>query len=342
MKYILLILFFFSHNLSASEVTTLFNKKRYDDVAKIYFNKEEFNKITDKEAIMVSYSLRAIGRFREDTKLLANLIKKRFSKEHQSIHELIKQKTTLDSADYPKALLVLYWNMYNDYAALIMSYPKHHPMLEKDFKYFQIFRNILSELEFREGKVEKTNDKVMSHLQYLKDIEYEYTRNWTFSYVSWQTASTITRSSTGKQIKLISTNQGICAGGDIGIENGFNYFALEGCLMAGSGGVTAYGDIQTEYQQTVAAYGLKIGPSYYRIISSSKTKIGFSIPLVYTIQNLTQPEDTDYRVKENSPLSFLPTLTARWQFTKWFVKTEFGQFIGKNEAYWSLGLGRSF
>lgn len=341
----LLLIFFvtlLSSEVFAEDIRTKFKNKKYHEIAALYDNKSVYRKLPTKDIILVSYSLRAVGRFRDDAKIVASLIKKHHATDHQKIHDSIKKKETLDSEDYPKSLLTLYWNLYNDYAAIILSHQKNNPLLEKDKKYFQTFRTILSELEFREGKVEKTNDKVMEHLQYLIDLEYHYVRNWSISYVSWQTSSDLLRTSNNTTTKLIVTNQGLCVGGDFGIENGFYHFALEGCGLFGSGGVSSFANDSVTYQQNLSAFGFKVGPSIYKIVSSSKTRLGISLPVIYTSQKLTQPEATEYIVSEIKPISFVPTLIARWQFDKWFVKTEFGQYIGKSEVFWGLGTGRAF
>lgn len=341
MKILILLMLFFSQSVFASKVEELFKEKKYQEVASL-FQDSRFNSLSAKDMILVSYSLRALGRYRDNTRLIVSMIKKLYSKEHSEIYKKIQNKVTLDAADYPKPLLFLYWNMYNDYAYIIKSYTKSNSQLNKDKSHFQYFRNILSELEFREGKVEKTNDQVTSHLQYLKDIEYNFSSSLQVQYISWQYSATITRNSTGRKTDLIVTNQGTCLGGDIGVESGFYQYSLEGCFLTGSGGVTSYGTSEVTYKQNLTAYGIKIGPSAYKIVSSSKSRIGISLPILFTSQKMTQPEDTDYVVNQESLINFVPTLNARWQFDKWYLKTEFGQYFGKKETLWALGVGRQF
>lgn len=342
MKIFILLFFLISQPALSSEVKELFKQKKYQQVASYFDNLKRFNTLAPSEMILVSYSLRNLGRYRDNTKLIVIMIKKFYGKEHAQIFEKIQKKITLDSEDYPKSLILLYWNMYNDYAYIIKSYKKSDSQLEKDKTNFQNFRNFLSELEFREGKVEKTYDQVTSHLQYLNDIKYKFSSSLQLQYISWQYSATITKLSTGIKTDLIITNQGSCFGGDVGFESGFYHYALEGCLLSGSGGVTSYGTSSLTYKQNLTAYGVKLGPSAYKIVSSSKSRIGISLPILYTSQKMTQPDDPDYVVNQGTLVDFVPTLNARWQFDKWYLKTEFGQYFRKKETLWAIGVGRQF
>jgi hypothetical protein len=326
----------------ASEVGTLFKRKEYKKIAARYIKPEKHKALTTKEMIMLSHSLRMLKRYREDTRIIAKIIKKDHQSNHVKIRKHIANKETLDSEDYPKSLPVLYWYLFNDYAQILLSYDKLTPQIEKDKIFFNTFRNILSELEFREGKVERLNDKVVSHLQHLENKVYRLSASWNLQYVSWQHSATLTRASTNSKTSLILTNQGYCLGGDIGVENGFYHFNMDGCLLVGSGGVSAYGDSNITYEQNVPAFGLKIGPTASMIVSSSKSRIGIGLPLIYTSQKLTQPNDTDYKVEEESPLAMLATINSRWQFDRWYLRIEFGQYFAKQESFWGLGFGRQF
>ena len=326
----------------ASQVGSLFKKKEYQKIVSRYIKPEKHKHLTTKEMVMLSYSLRKLKRYREDTRIVAKIITKDHRADHAKIRKHIAKKETLDADDYPKSLPVLYWYLFNDYAQLLLSYKSLSPQIEKDKIYYNTFRNILSELEFREGKVERLNDKVVSHLQYLEDKVYKISASWNLQYVSWQHSATLLRNSTGAKTGLILTNQGYCLGGDVGIENGFYHFNLDGCLLVGAGGVSAYGDPNITYQQKVPAVGLKVGPTASMIVSSSKSRIGIGLPLIYTSQNLTQPEDTDYKVKDGSPISMLATINSRWQFDRWYLRIEFGQYFAKQESFWGLGFGRTF
>ncbi|WP_408099033.1 hypothetical protein ACJVC5_08960 [Peredibacter sp. HCB2-198] len=339
----LLILIVVSLNFShAAEIKPMFARKEYKRIVDTYNSPEKWKDLTTKEMVMLSYSLRKLKRYREDSKVIFKILKRDHAKDHADIRKKIRNKETLDSEDYPKSLPIYYWYIYNDFADILLSHNKLSAKLEEDKKIYIIFRQIVSELEFREGKAEKLNDKVMTHLQYLEDKVYYFTFSINLQYVSWQHDATLHRSSSNTNTGLIITNQGYCLGGDVGIENGFYHFLLDGCFLVGSGGVSAYGDSNITYQQNIPATGLKIGPMASMIVSSSKSRIGIGLPIIYTSQKLTQPSDTDYKVEEESPISALATINSRWQFGKWYLRAEFGQYFKKQESFWGMGFGRQF
>lgn len=326
----------------AANIKPLFERKEYKRIVATYGSPDKWEGLSNKELVMVSHAFRKLERYRDDAKVVFWILKKDYAKDHADIRKKIREKETLDVEDYPKSLPIHYWNLYNDYANILLGYDELGPGLEKDQKIYNIFRQILSELEFREGKAEKLNNKVVSHLQYLEDKIYRFSASVNIQYVSWQNDATLHRGSTGAKTGLIITNQGYCVGGDVGIENGFYHFLLDGCFLMGVGGVSAYGDSNITYQQNVPATGIKLGPMASMIVSSSKSRIGIGLPIIYTSQNLTQPSDPDYKVDEESPLSYLATVNSRWQFGQWYLRTEFGQYFRKQESFWGLGFGRQF
>ena len=340
-KWTLLILLIVNQAFGAS-METLFKRKDYKGVVANYYLPTSLKTLKTKELVMLSFSLRKLKRYRDDAKVIYVMLKKDHAAHHAEIRKKVRNKETLDAEDYPKSLPIHYWYLFNDYADILLGHKKLNDQLEKDKQIYVVFRQILGELEFREGKVEKLNDKVMSHLQYLEDKIYHFTYSFSAQYVSWQHEATLRRISTNANTGLIITNAGSCVGGDIGMENGFYHFAVDGCFLMGSGGVSAYGDSNITYQQNIAASGLKVGPVASMIVSSSKSRIGIGIPLIYTKQKLTQPGDPDYTIDEGSPISYLATLYSRWQFGKWYVRSEFGQYFDKQESFWGLGFGRQF
>lgn len=340
-KLILLILLTINAAFGAP-IETFFRKKDYQGVVKNFNYPEAYKKLNRKQLVMLSFSLRKLKRYREDAKIIYIMLRKDHAESHAEIRKKIRNKETIDSEEYPKSLPIHYWYLYNDYADILLSHKELSNQLEKDKKIYVIFRQILGELEFREGKVEKLNDKVMSHLQYLEDKVYKFTWSINLQYVSWQHDATLHRTSSNTDTGLIITNLGYCLGGDAGVENGFYHFNVDGCFLIGSGGVSAYGDPNITYQQSVPATGVKIGPTASMIVSSSKSRIGIGIPFIYTSQKLSQPSDTDYKVKEESPLSYLATIYSRWQFGQYYLRAEFGQYFKKQESFWGLGVGRQF
>lgn len=341
LKFFFLILVSMNFALAA-EIKPLFLRKEYKRIAEAYKNPKSWEDLTTTEMVMLSFSLRKLELYREDAKVVFRILKKDHATSHADIRKKIREKESLDAEDYPKTLPILYWYLYNDYANILLGHDKLVPQVEKDKNVYVVFRQILSELEFREGKAEKINDKVMTHLQYLEDKVYHFSSSINVQYVSWQHDATLHRTSSGRDTGLIITNQGYCLGGDVGVENGFYHFLLDGCFLMGSGGVSAYGDPNITYEQNISATGVKIGPMASMIVSSSKSRIGIGLPFIYNSQKLTQPSDTDYKIREENPLSYLATINSRWQFGKWYIRAEFGQYFKKQESFWGMGLGRQF
>ena len=338
---ILLNLFVALGSASASEVTQAFNQKDFRRVTESYRQNQKKN-YSRQELIYISYSLRKMGYYRQDINLNVIIINKHYKRHHQKLLQSIKRGDTVDGDDYPEGLMVLYWNLLNSYGQILKGYKEDSPKVEDDHKYFVQFSKILSELEFREGKVDKYNDAIIAHRQLLKDKIYHLKKSWSVQYVSWQQEAILNHPSGSST--LIITNKGLCAGGDVGYENYRFHFYLDGCVLYGSGGVKNNDqNLVANYQQSnVPALGVKAGPGASYIVSSSKSRIGFKIPIIYSIQDLTSPKDPDYSIEQASSLSYLASLYSRWQFNKWYFQTEFGKYIQSEQAFWGLGIGKEF
>jgi hypothetical protein len=324
----------------ASDIQNAFSRKDYNGVSEIYKDnpRRSFNA---KELVMVSYALRKQGFFRQDIKLNVRLIKLKYLSLHQRLIRDISKGETIDSDDYPEALKVLYWNLMNDYGIIIKGYKNQSQLIKKDHEHYLMFSKMLSELEFREGKVDRFNDKIMAHLTYLKNKVYRFTRSYSAQYVSWQSESTLkgTNSETG----LVVTNRGLCVGAEAGWENSFYHFYVDGCFLAGSGGVSSDASSAITYRQSnVPAYGAKFGPGASMIVSTSGSRIGIKVPIIYSVQNLQEPKNNAFRIKENSPLNYIVSLYSRWQFDQWYIQTEFGKYLQQEQTFWGLGIGKNF
>jgi hypothetical protein len=200
---------------------------------------------------------------------------------------------------------------------------------------------LLSELEFRERKVDKFNDRILAHLKLLEGKVYRFRRGLSLQYVSWQTAATL--AGPAKDTGLLVTNSGVCAGGDLGWENAFYHFYVDGCVIAGHGGVSADASSPVTYHQSnVPAYGAKLSPGASMIVSSSGSRIGLQLPVIYTLQTLQDPKTPNYNIEQTEPLSVVASLYSRWQFKAWYFQTEFGKYLRAEQTYWGLGLGKSF
>lgn len=339
MRLLLLIIFMISSVAHASDITDAFKRKSFKSISDIYRDNPR-RAFSNKELIYISYSLRNLGFYRQDIKLNIRLIKKRYNRYHKKLLADVTRGETIDGDEYPEALKVLYWNLMNDYGKILESYKSASTLIKKDHQYYLIFSKLLSELEFREGKVDRLNDKIVAHIQYLENKVYKVSKSLSFQYISWQTEATLKGpSSTG----LVVTNRGLCAGGDIGWENAFYHFYVDGCAFAGSGGVSADASSNITYRQSnVAAYGAKIGPGASMIVSPSGSRIGIRLPVIYTLQQLQEPSNTAFSIQQDNPLSFVASLYSRWQFDKWFIQTEFGKYIRQEQTYWGLGIGKKF
>lgn len=325
---------------SANDISEAFATKDYRRISDIYRDNQK-RAYSKKDLILISYSLRKLGFYRQDIKLSIRLIKKEYPRHHKKLLSDVSKGETIDGDDYPEALKVLYWNLMNDYGNILESYKSASTLIKKDHQHYLIFSKILSELEFREGKVDKYNDKIVAHIQYLENKVYRFSKSLSFQYMSWQQESTLESATT--KTGLVVTNRGICVGGDMGVENSFYHFYVDGCMFAGSGGVSSDASSPIKYQQSnVPAFGAKFAPGASMIVSSSGSRIGLKLPVIYSIQKLQEPSNTAFDIKSESPLSFVASLYSRWQFQRWYFQTEFGKYIQTEQTYWGLGIGKKF
>jgi hypothetical protein len=270
------------------------------------------------------------------------LIKREYSQYHKRLLKQIKAGDTIDSDEYPEALKVLYWNLINAYGQIILGYEKNSQLIKKDHQHYMVFAKILSELEFREGKVDKLNDRITAHILMLQNKVYKFSSSWSIQYMSWQQESQL-RGPNGFSSNLTVTNRGLCLGGDLGYENANYHWYVDGCAFYGSGGVSAESGTGVNYQQSnVPSYGLKIGPGASLIASSSKSRIGVKLPIVYNFQSLQNPGQPNFSIKAESAISVATSIYSRWQFDKWYLHSEFGKYVDREATIWSLGVGRQF
>jgi hypothetical protein len=324
----------------ASDITDAFESKDYQRISDIYRDNQS-REFTSKEIILISYSLRKLGFYRQDIKLNIKLINKKYLELHQKLLQQVSKGETVDAEEYPEALKVLYWNLMNDLGNILESYKDASTLIKKDHQHYLVFSKLLSELEFREGKVDKFNDRIVAHILFLESSVYKFSKSLSFQYISWQTETNL--ESPGSKLGLLITNRGLCIGGDAGIENAFYHFYMDGCFFAGSGGVSSDANAPITYKQAnVPAFGAKFGPGASMIVSSSGSRIGIRIPVIYTLQKLQAPANNNYTVKSVSPISIVTSLYSRWQFQRWYFQTEFGKYVQTEQTYWGLGIGMNF
>jgi hypothetical protein len=338
MKHIILFIILLNSAL-ASDITDAFSKKDYQRISDIY--RTNLGRDFDaRELIYISYSLRKLGFYRQDIKLNVKIIQKNYAAFHKKLLAQIKNSETVDGDEYPAGIKVLYWNLLNDYGKILSGYESSSTLIKNDNQRYLVFSKILSELEFREGRVDKFNDKIIAHIQYLDNILYKFSYSLSVQYISWQTEADLLGVNT--KTGLTVTNRGACFGGDVGVENKYYHFYADGCVFAGSGGVSSDASSPIKYTQDgVAAYGAKFGPGASMIVSSSGSRIGIRTPIIYSTQKLQEP-GAGYTIKSSSPLSVIASLYSRWQFDHWYFQTEFGKYLQVEQTFWGLGIGTKF
>jgi len=326
----------------ASKIEQAFKLKNYKEVTRIYLQSAK-KRWSYSEMIKISYSLRTNHQYRQSIGLSLRIISERFKKKHQEVIRKVRKGEVLDPDEYPKALKILYWNIFRDYSHLIKQEEKITTRLETDLKHFTFFYKILSDLEFREQKIDKTNDETNAYVKGMKDRIYRLSYSVSFQYVSWQRSAFLYSTTNDDKFDLLITNEGYCLGGDVGLENEFHHFFVDGCLLVGAGGASSHDPQGPTYKQpAVPAYGFKGGLGYSKIVSSSKSRIGIKIPFIFTIQNLEAPLDETFSIDSRPQLDFLLSLYSRWHLDKWYFQTEFGKYFQKEDTFWGLGFGRSF
>ena len=343
-KFIFILLASTSLALAAdsADITAAFKRKDWKTISEI-FRDAPNNFYSRQDLIYISYSLRQMEFYRQDIKLNVRLINQKYKAKHTQILQKIRKGESLDSDEYPEAMKVLYWNLMMDFSHIIMGYDNKSTKLDKDRAYFNTFSKILSELEFRESKVDKLNDQVVAHLHWLDNKIYKFVSGFAFTYLSWQSQAKL--HGPNRDVGLIVTNKGFCAGGEVGYENYMWHFYVDGCLMMGSGGIQAQKntDNVTYQQSNVPAYGVKISPGVSMMVSSSKSRIGLRVPIIYSVQNLSDPDPTTgYQALNEAPINVVTALYSRWQFNRWYFDTEFGKYLAKEQTMWSLGVGYNF
>lgn len=326
----------------ASDIRSLWSARSYIKIVESYLA----NKDKDyhwKDYFYISYSFRALKLYREDIKLNIKIINKGFKTQHKEILGLTKENEELEQGKYPKILIGLYWNLLNSFGELILLENEDSAKVSQIYKQFQMLQNILIELDALPEKSEEFVDNVQSYRQRLIDQIYSFKSEFFVQYISWQQEASLVNQN-GSEIGLIITNKGLCSGGNAGIENYRFHFYIDACFFYGAGSVKNYNQNSlASYQQSnIPAYGLKTGPGASINISSTKSKIGIKLPLIYSIQKLESPTSGTFSIVEGSSLAFVASLYSRWQFESWHFETEFGNYLGVKQTFWGLGAGVSF
>ena len=174
--------------------------------------------------------------------------------------------------------------------------------------------------------------------QEIKVEPTKISKQVTLDYLTWQQAGSI--KTTSAKSPLIITNQGICAGGALGVDHVTYRTFVDGCFIYASGNAGAVKNTITYDQSDISAYGAKMSLGIGRFVSSARAEIGFKIPVMYVNQSLTLPSGST--LTEPDSLMAMAALYSRWPFEKWFVQTEFSKFIGNDLVLFSVGGGHEF
>lgn len=332
----------------SEDIKSNFKEKNFAAIVGIYDNNKKsaaFQK-APKLMVMTAYALEKQGRFKDAASLNMRLVKIKFFKEHQFINREIKNDSSIDSDNYPKVLLVLYWNIFKNLSRQILLATERTPVVEDELRQFNFVRVILENLEFRERQVDKTNDEVLAHLKSLEDGKYRLNTRLFVNYLSWQRKVDLLIA--GNTSPIVITNKGLCAGGALGIQNASYSFFLDGCALLASGEIQSQNTSPTYQQSAIPVRGFMGGIGVGKIVSPTGAEIGFKIPIMMASQKLTQPPTSSpscaagCNIEEPPTMSIMGSLYSRWHFSNVYFQTELSKFIDQDAVLWSLGTGYRF
>ena len=267
------------------------------------------------------------------------IIQTKFPREEIKLKKLIKESETVDPEEFPEEYKKLNFKIFASLSKILVNKKSAVPESSPQRKLFLIYREKLSNLEYQESKVEKVYDLIQNHFKNLEEKKYIGTFRLFIDYVSWQ-YNAVLKGPLG-EYDLVVTNKGICPGLSYSQENKFFTFFADACYLFTSGGVSSDPSQVTYIQDNVLATGVKtsIGLGYF--VSSSRSEIGFKLPIIYAIQNLENPPG-GYEVQEGSNLLTMVGVYSRWPIGSYFFQTEFSKYLTQDQLLWSLGFGYKF
>jgi hypothetical protein len=298
------------------------------------------DEISLKDGMQQSISLREKHFYREDIKLNQGLIKKYLKQEHLRLIKAVKANESVDRIT--PELQKIYLIIYADYYKMILHENEPSPKLKSIFKEFSSYYKLLEGLEVKVREVDKINDKAIAHIKSLEGSVYKFSSSFYIQYLSWQEKAKLDNTTDGTKPSLIITNKATCLGGDIGVENEKYHFYLDGCAMIGAGTVT--GQNEAIYgQSSLPLFGVKLAPGLSFIPTSSNSRIGFKLPIMYSTQKIDDfdADGSSYVVKKKDNFFIAGAIYSRWYFSNFFLNAELGKFLAQPEVYWAFGLGIS-
>jgi hypothetical protein len=275
----------------------------------------------------------------DDVKKNQKLIQSKYLKEEIKLKKLIKESETVAPEEFPEDYKKTNFKIFGALSKILINSTKPSPESSPQRKLFLIYREKLSNLEYQESKVEKIYDLIQSHFKNLEEMQYRPAFRFFIDYISWQYDAVLKGPS--DQYDLVVTNKGICPGASYSQENKYFSFFVDACYLFTSGGVSSDAGPVTYVQDNVLATGVKTSLGMGVFVSSSRSEIGFKIPVIYAVQKLEDPPG-NYTVQEGNNIMTMAGIYSRWPVGSYFFQTEFSKYLMEDELLWSLGLGYKF
>ncbi|MCM2348370.1 MAG: hypothetical protein NDI69_00020 [Bacteriovoracaceae bacterium] len=261
-----------------------------------------------------------------------NEIKHRYNEEHQKILNEVEEEE-LDPEDYSLELKELYFQTYQTEANLFLK----NDQFEQSTTQLQ---SILEAFEYKEDEVSKISEKIEAHQKELQQKKFQKNYSLEINYLSWQREIDI-KSPTIKN-KIIVTNQATCLGGGLHFSNAYYVYGVEGCLLTGTGDTKEKKSPPKYKESDIPLWGIKTSLNAGMIVSTAGAQLGVKLPLLYSIQNLKNPPDNTFKLKEDHKILFFPTLYTRLPLGTFFIQSEIGPFLDQSNTLYSIGAGFTF
>ena len=235
------------------------------------------------------------------------------------------------------------WDKLNQLGQDILkseSYSNEVRSLEELFKKKS---SVLIKNKSLEEKTEDLTDKVVEHINVLKQKLYTPVAEVYLDFLSFQ--DEINLNSSSSQNKLVATNSGYCLGGSYGKANNQFHFFGDGCFYYGWANVGPQKNNITYKQSDIETFGLKLAPAAGIFISPEKVEIGVKLPILFIDQKISTPDKNQfpgYHIDQGSNIKLLGSLYFRWPIKECLLQMELGKFIDKDTTLWSLGAGFRF
>ncbi|MFA7614699.1 MAG: hypothetical protein WCY48_10725 [Candidatus Caldatribacteriota bacterium] len=260
------------------------------------------------------------------------LAQRKYPQEHKEIVELIENEDFLESDEYSDELKEIYFNAF-------VNKLEEFKRTEKSDHEIPLLLNILEGLEYKEDEVAslvESFEKRQKHIiakRWVKDFDLG------ISFTSFQRHIDL-ESPSDKQ-KLINTTKASCFGGGLNIKNQYWSLTTHGCFMIGNSNIKEREGSPQYKESSVPLWGIKVSQRMGKIVSSTRSELGISLPVIYYNQDLKNPSGS-YKVKDDKSFIVAPAIYGRWALGKLVFDTEIGQFLDQSNTYYSLSFGVKF